>query len=327
MHRAVDKCPQPKNLPCRKTIPPSFRLEEHNCFRQGDRISPRLLPSKTGRMYVDGFAGEGTKPQTAMSPGTYPLYIPWVWADHGSPTVATAHDRLRHEAQDCPHCGTDLPVGHQADHQRFSCRMAPVVCPFGCDDPAMPREQLNGHIASECRRAHVTCSVPACRESLRRQDLTTHLAQDSTRHIELLMAERRNNQMSDVTPPRRPMRVNTFNWNIPNFERLSDAVGPAEGIKSPLFSSLRTILVPQMSTAGIMGVFLCSEATHPVCLNMSVALRNGSEVILKRSPASAWLAPNSTLGWDAFLDLDEIKRRYVDQNGSLCVQISYQFFD
>ena len=56
----------------------------------------------------------------------------------------------------------------------------------------------------------------------------------------------------------------------------------------------------------------------------SVALRNGRDVFLKRTPEKRWLHPNSPLGWEDFLPLDEAKRWYIDRDGALSTQVSYQ---
>ncbi|XP_068709309.1 TNF receptor-associated factor 6-like isoform X2 [Montipora foliosa] len=225
---------------------------------------------------------------------------------------------------ECTYCGHQFPIRKIPSHQRYACRLAPVMCPFNCNHVAIPREQLNGHIASTCMRAVVKCSVSACQEKVRRQELTRHLTRDATTHVDLLNAERIRNNFDNVPPTLRPTRVLAFQWKLANFQNLTDDLGPAVGIKSPVFSPLRAILVPKMSATGSMGVFICSQGATPLCLNLSVALRNGRDVFLKRTPEKRWRHPNSPLGWEDFLPLDEAKRRYIDRDGALSIQVSYQ---
>ena len=67
-----------------------------------------------------------------------------------------------------------------------------------------------------------------------------------------------------VTPPMRPGRVATFQWNITGFEEQSNSVGRAVGIKSPLFAGqFRAIIVPKMSTAGNTGFSLKTQKRIP----------------------------------------------------------------
>ena len=51
----------------------------------------------------------------------------------------------------------------------------------------------------------------------------------------------------------------TQDWQLENFPNLAGNSNPAEGIKSPLFSLLRAIVVPKMSSAGNVGVFISQE--------------------------------------------------------------------
>ena len=73
----------------------------------------------------------------------------------------------------------------------------------------------------------------------------------------------------EVTPPMRPGRVATFQWNTTGFEEQSNSVGRAVGIKSPLFASqFRAIIMPKMSTAGKTRFFFENAETDPVFLNL-----------------------------------------------------------
>lgn len=64
---------------------------------------------------------------------------------------------------------------------------------------SLSREQLNRHISLECRRAFLSCSVPVCRAKVRREDFQGHIQNNSLRHVELLLTERRSNQINNVS--------------------------------------------------------------------------------------------------------------------------------
>ncbi|CAH3156732.1 unnamed protein product [Porites lobata] len=229
--------------------------------------------------------------------------------------------------QVCGYCGVTLPFRQYHDHQELACRKAPVMCPFNCNLVSIPRDQLNGHIASACTRAFVTCPFPVCNDVLRREDLARHEADNAASHLQLLLAERRANQLNEVTPPMTPGRVATFQWNITGFEEQSNSVGRAVGIKSPLFAGqFRAIIVPKMSTAGNTGFFFENAETDPAFLNLSITLRQGSDAFARRSSSPRWLLQSAPLGWEDFLPLDEVRSRYLDENGTLTIQISYQLF-
>ncbi|KAL9966004.1 hypothetical protein ACROYT_G024010 [Oculina patagonica] len=225
---------------------------------------------------------------------------------------------------DCECCRIVIPAQEMQHHQRYVCRKSPVPCPFGCGDGNIIREDLNGHIEMECRRAFVNCEVPACTAKVRREDLEGHLVTNASLHVDLLMAERRSNNMNNVTPTLRPSPVQTVNWIIDDFENAVNA-NPEVGVRSPLISSMEIILVPTTSASGNMGVFVGHQGTNgPTCVNLSVALRNGRNVYLKRTPASRWLHPNTPMGWTDFLPLDEVLRRYIRDDGALVLQFSFQ---
>ena len=65
------------------------------------------------------------------------------------------------------------------------------------------RDQLNRHIASACTRAFVTCPFPVCNDVLRREDQARHEADNAPSHLQLLLAERRANQLNEVSNSKR----------------------------------------------------------------------------------------------------------------------------
>lgn len=160
-----------------------------------------------------------------------------------------------------------------------------------------------------------------------------------------------------------PGRVATFQWSIPGLEEQSNSMTLAVGIKSPLIAGhFRAIIVPKMSTAGNTGVFFENAGSDPVFLNLrlkfyllwsfvklkdrlfekynptikitkstffsitSITLRQGSDAFARRSPVPRWLLQSSPLGWEDFLPLDEVRSRYLDENGTLTIHISYQLY-
>lgn len=71
-----------------------------------------------------------------------------------------------------------------------------------------------------------------------------------------------------VVPSLRPGPITTQDWQLENFPNLAGNSNPAEGIKSPLFSLLRAIVVPKMSSAGNVGVFISQEGDGPILANI-----------------------------------------------------------
>lgn len=132
---------------------------------------------------------------------------------------------------------------------------------------------------------------------------------------------------TSVTPPLTPGRVATFQWSIPEFEEKSNSLSLAVGIKSPFIAGhFRAIIVPKMSTAGYTGIFFENAGSYPVFVNLSINLRQGSDAFARRSSVPRWLLQSSPLGWEDFLPLEEVRSRYLDENGKLVIYISYQLY-
>ena len=67
-----------------------------------------------------------------------------------------------------------------------------------------------------------------------------------------------------IVPSPRPGSIIMQDWQLENFPNLAENSNPAEGIKSPLFSLLRAIAVPKMSSARNIGFSFPMRETAPL---------------------------------------------------------------
>ncbi|XP_063239241.1 TNF receptor-associated factor 4 [Bacillus rossius redtenbacheri] len=130
----------------------------------------------------------------------------------------------------CRHCGAQFVADTlQAHHAK--CGRYPVSCPAQCGQEALPREDLEAHLAGRCPAAGGSCAYKeaGCRFKGSPHALEKHLAEEAQQHLQLVcgLATRQAGQIASLKSALARLAVNcsgTLVWKITNFAtKMSDA--------------------------------------------------------------------------------------------------------